>query len=201
MDKRESPTPEQLRLYRRRKKILQKKRRQRRRALVAVAAVAIVVVVVLVAVLSGSFEKRSNKDMLTLESDGTVVFEENGDMKNAKGLKQFVKSQIMSYNNTNGADPQSINEDLARRDFAVDADAVARQFDDRAVFGNNDILLVHAAGNGQAGMFDQMAIFPVDRHKELRPDQVLHDFQLFLAGMPRHVDPIRLRSSAARCAW
>lgn len=104
MDKRESPTPEQLRLYRRRKKILQKKRRQRRRALVAVAAVAIVVVVVLVAVLSGSFEKRSNKDMLTLESDGTVVFEENGDMKDAKGLKQFVKSQIMSYNNTNGAE-------------------------------------------------------------------------------------------------
>ena len=91
MDKRENPTPEQLRLYRRRKRMLQKRRRQRQRLLLFLAAIAIVVVVIVIAVALGAFEKRSDVNLLTIKANGTVIYEENQELKDTSGLKKFVK--------------------------------------------------------------------------------------------------------------
>ncbi|MGN0240276.1 MAG: hypothetical protein ACI4CS_01195 [Candidatus Weimeria sp.] len=104
MDRRENPTPEQLRLYRRRKRMLQKRRRQRQRLLLVLAAIAVVAVVIIVAVALGAFEKRSDVNLLTIKADGTVVYEENQELKDSSGLKKFVKSEIRSYNDENGSD-------------------------------------------------------------------------------------------------
>lgn len=109
-ERREEMTPEQIRLYRRRRKILLQKRRRRRRLAILAAAIAIVLVIVLVALLSGAFRKRSSTDLLTIEKDGSAVFEENGDLSSASGLKAFVKEQIDSYNKTNGADAVKLEE-------------------------------------------------------------------------------------------
>lgn len=114
MDKRENPTPEQLRLYRRRKRMLQKRRRQRQRLLLFLAAIAIVVVVIVIAVALGAFEKRSDVNLLTIKANGTVIYEENQELKDTSGLKKFVKSEIQSYNNTNSA------EDVVLERFARD---------------------------------------------------------------------------------
>ena len=116
MDKRKTPTPEQLRLYRQRNKIFRRKRRQRQRLFLAVAAVAIVVIVVAVAVFLGAFEKRSDGNLLTIKDDGTVIFEENRKIKDNSGLKKFVKSEIQSYNNTHKS------EDVVLERFARDGD-------------------------------------------------------------------------------
>jgi hypothetical protein len=114
MDKRQNPTPEQLRLYRRRKKMLEKRRRQRQRLLLILAAVAIVVVIVVVAFGLGAFEKRSDVNLLTIRADGTIVYEENKEFKDSSGLKKFVKSEIESYNEENGS------EDVVLERFAKD---------------------------------------------------------------------------------
>lgn len=103
MDKRENPTPEQLRMYRRRKRMLQKRRRQRQRLLLILAAVALVVVIVVIAIALGAFEKRSGVNLLTIKADGTVIYEENQELKDTSGLKKFVKSEILSFNNTHKA--------------------------------------------------------------------------------------------------
>ncbi|RRF97078.1 MAG: hypothetical protein DUD27_02240 [Lachnospiraceae bacterium] len=102
MDKRDKVTPEQIRVYRRRKRIIQKKRQRRRRQLITAAVILAAVIVVLFTALSGIFEKRSRSDLLTLSSDGSVIFEENSTMDDAAGLKDFVNKQISSYNSKNG---------------------------------------------------------------------------------------------------
>lgn len=104
MDKRDNPTPEQLRIYRRRRKILQKRQRQRQRLLLIIAAIAIVLIVVVTAVFLGAFEKRSDTNLLTIKADGTVIYEENSKLNNGEGLKKFIKSEILSYNNTHHAE-------------------------------------------------------------------------------------------------
>lgn len=132
MDRLKNPTADQLRIYRRRKRIMQRRRRrQRRLILIAIAAIAVVVILI-AAFLSGAFEKRSRTNTLTLDPDGTVIFEEVGRLKDGTELKDFVREQIADYDEKNGDDA------VVLRRFANDGEKyyVRTQYRDLSVYSD-----------------------------------------------------------------
>ena len=76
--------------------------------LVGAAAVLVIVIVVIVCLVTGVFEKRAEKSILTLEDDGTIVCEEvtefEADYYDGSELQSYAREQVAVYNDANGAD-------------------------------------------------------------------------------------------------
>ncbi len=88
-----------------RKKQAMKRKRARVKLLLELIFVLIIALIVLLIVnLTGVFEKRSDIDLLTVRSDGSVIYEEVGDTGDYdKGeLKSYISDQIDSFNKESG---------------------------------------------------------------------------------------------------
>jgi len=96
--------------------------KRRRRLLIAAIVAVIAIIVLLVLYFMGTFYKKAKSTTLTLESNGTVTFEEVTDLSedyyDAKEMKTFVKDTIKSYNSENGKNAVSLEY------YAVDGDTV-----------------------------------------------------------------------------
>ncbi len=80
-----------------------------------------------------------------------------------------------------------VDENPAGRDLAGQPPAILVEPDEVTVFGQKDLRVSRHTGS-HPGMPGKLAVLPVYRHEEARPDQGKHQFQLFLAAMPGHVD-------------
>jgi ABC-type lipoprotein release transport system permease subunit len=113
-------TEEELRLRRlkRRREKLRKQRRNRKLLLILLAAI-VVVIIFFIAYLRGAFETRASENMLTVEKNGTIIYEEvQPSTDNAKEIKEFAQKQIEAYNQKEGS------EDVKLDRFSTDDDHI-----------------------------------------------------------------------------
>jgi hypothetical protein len=116
--KRRKRSQEELRLLRekRRRQII----RRRKRALALFLLLLAVAVGFGIAAFLGVFEKRSDVNLLSLKSDGTVVYEEVASLKDgkydAKELKEYVTDQIDVYNNSHSDGDVKLNRYSVKKD-------------------------------------------------------------------------------------
>lgn len=113
-------TEEELRLRRlkRRREQLSRKRRART-AFLAALAIIVVAIIFLIAFLNGAFEKRAGENTLTVEKDGTIVYEEvQSSTDDAKNIKDFAQKQIDAYNKKEGS------EDVKLERFSTEDDHI-----------------------------------------------------------------------------
>ena len=84
----------------------QKALRRRRMIVAAAAVILLAAIVAIVCAVTGVFEKRAQKSTLTLQEDGSVVFEEvaafDGEHYDKGELKSYAREQIEAYNTENG---------------------------------------------------------------------------------------------------
>src|SRR5215471_1690917 len=86
------------------------------------------------------------------------------------------------------ADSLAIDEDSTDSDGRNLVRALSSQFQYITVLQNKAVCLRYAYVLCQPPMLYQMAVFTVNRNEVAWPSQLQHRFQLFLAGMPRHVN-------------
>ena len=72
-------------------------------------------------------------------------------------------------------------------DLAVFGDAIGRELEDVAVFGDHG-LLDDAEGLGEFGMAFEVAVVAMDGDEELRPDEIDHEAELILRAVAGDVD-------------
>src|SRR5262245_57272497 len=85
------------------------------------------------------------------------------------------------------AAPRSVDQNPARRHLVGDAGAFAVDTDDVAVLGQYH-LRARRDGLRDPGVARELAVLPMYRHEELRPDQRKHELELFRAAVPRDMD-------------
>src|SRR5712692_1414008 len=81
------------------------------------------------------------------------------------------------------SDAQAVYKDVATGYMVGDLEGLWSDFDNISILGDDDMVGGNFHGVSQLGMQDELAVFAVNRHKELRVEQGQHQFQLFLGTM------------------
>ena len=98
-----------------------------------------------------------------------------------RAAKKARKGQMRATANAQNA--QAVNEYRACLYFAVDFGAAVGEFENRAVFADEDVLLLDTQAFSQFRMAAEHAVFAVHRDEEFRVYQGKHGFQIFLGAV------------------